>query len=462
MAGENRVVSQAEAGESPAGQAALAARIRPTFIAVAVMAGTMAFIAWEFTGVVAAPWLYGWVGYMLAVDAALLASLLLCALPSSPRRWPLRRWARFSRWISVAFSVGIVASVWFMLPPAGPDLRMLCILLYVWFIAVMMMSSGTLPNMIGCLALLASLLGFVVTSDITYRWEMAVFLVSVGAALVGIRRSIWRAADDAAAARALSEQAAVVLEQGLALVEAQRDAKTRFIAAASHDLQQPLQAARLFVEQLDTLPPGPARVRAQAGASSALRSSQALIGQMLDFLRLEADAEVARTRPLAIGTLLREVAAEHAPGTTMRLTAVGEVEAVADPAMLRRAVGNLVANAAKHSAGTRLLLIARRLGAGSEGRAVIWAVDDGRGVAPADRATLFDDFSQGARAAPGGFGLGLASARRLVAAMGGTIGLDPRWTGGAAFFIELPLAVPLTTEAAPRAAAPEVPRCAAA
>ena len=446
--GGRKRVADASGGDSEAMHGELSARVRATFVGVLVMAGTMAFIGWAFRGIVAPSLLYGWVGYMLAVDGGLLASLLLSAMPWSPVRWPIERWARFSRLFSVGFSAGVVVGVWILLPPAGPALRMLAVLLFVWFVAMMMMSSATLVNMVGCLALLASLLAFVVTSDMAYRWELAVFLVSLGAALVGIRRVIWRAADDAEAARALSERAAAVLEQGMALVAAQRDAKTRFIAAASHDLQQPLAAARLFVEQLGTLPPGVARTRALAGAGRALASSQALIGQMLDFLRLEADADVARPRAVAVGALLAEVAADQA-AAGMRVSAAGEVAAVADPVMLRRAVGNLVANAVRHSGGTRLLLIARRRGE----RAVIWVVDDGRGVAPGDRATLFDDFSQGADAAPGGFGLGLASARRLAAAMGGRIGLDPRWTGGAAFWIELPLATTV---------AKEVPACAAA
>lgn len=432
------------------------ARVRTTFIGVAVMAGTMAFIAWEFRGVVAPPLLSAWVGYMLAVDASLLASLVLTALPPSPWRWPVARWARVSRIFSVAFSLGVVVGVWILLPPAGPALRMLAFLLFVWFVAMMMMSSGALINMVGCLALLASLAAFVATSDMAFRWQLLLFLAGVGAALVGIRRAIWRAADEAAAARVLSEEAAATLSAALALMQAQRDAKTRFIAAASHDLQQPVQAARLFVDQLATAAAGPARDRAQAGAARALDASQALIASMLDFLRLEAGAVTARVRPVALAPLLADVAAtlgERARAQQVRIAVGGGTGwALADPVLLTRALGNLAANALDHADGTRLLLIARRRGACVR----LWALDDGRGVTPADRARLFDDYAQGAGTDPaaGGFGLGLASVRRLAAVMGGSAGLDARWTGGAAFYLDLPAAVaPAVMEEEPACAA---------
>ena len=81
----------------------------------------------------------------------------------------------------------------------------------------------------------------------------------------------------------------------------------------------------------------------------------------------------------------------------------------------------------------------RRAGADVE----VWVIDDGEGVATADQGRLFDDFSQGSRADSsnkGGFGLGLSSVRRLVELMGGTVDLDRRWAGGAAFSVRLPAA----------------------
>jgi signal transduction histidine kinase len=110
----------------------------------------------------------------------------------------------------------------------------------------------------------------------------------------------------------------------------------------------------------------------------------------------------------------------------------------ADPALLARAIDNLVVNAIRHSGGQRLLLGARRAGDG----VAIWVIDDGRGVAAGERDRLFEDYAQGAQAGPGGFGIGLASVRRLLALMAGEAGIEPRWTGGAAFRLWLPAARP--------------------
>jgi signal transduction histidine kinase len=71
----------------------------------------------------------------------------------------------------------------------------------------------------------------------------------------------------------------------------------------------------------------------------------------------------------------------------------------------------------------------------------IWVVDDGVGVGRIDAKHIFEDYYQGASEqgrARGGFGLGLASVRRLAALMDGVAGLDPRWRRGAAFYLEFP------------------------
>jgi signal transduction histidine kinase len=70
----------------------------------------------------------------------------------------------------------------------------------------------------------------------------------------------------------------------------------------------------------------------------------------------------------------------------------------------------------------------------------LWVIDDGVGVAEADAGRLFDDYVQGSDHGDeirGGFGLGLASARRMAGLMQGAVGLERRWRGGSAFWLEL-------------------------
>jgi signal transduction histidine kinase len=93
----------------------------------------------------------------------------------------------------------------------------------------------------------------------------------------------------------------------------------------------------------------------------------------------------------------------------------------------------------RHSAGRRVLVGARR----RQDRVRLWVIDDGHGIPVADRATLFDEFVQGSDHGDhvrGGFGLGLASARRMARLMGGDAGFDPKWERGSAFWLELPAA----------------------
>lgn len=435
-------------------------RAGPTMIGIVVMVTVLIFIGHEFSGIVAPLLLGAWLAFMGGAVLFLIATLAVFTVP----RWRQARSARF--WmhcisiVTVSFAGGIASSVWILLPPANDALRMLSIFLYVWFVAMVMMASATPLSAAGCLALIASLLAFVLTHPMPYAGPLAVFLLMVAAALLTMRRQIWRVADEAAAARAISVRAAESLERALAIVRAERDAKTRFIAAASHDLQQPIQAASLFLDTALDARDAAVRDQAASGARRALRSTQALIEAMLDHLRLEAGAIAPQPIDVALDDVIAAVALDHAPAAGSAGIAIATVDsrivATADPRLLQRALGNLVANAVRHSGGTRVLIGARLIG----GAARLWVIDDGRGVAEADVERLFEDFVQGSDHGAdnrGGFGLGLSSARHLAQLQGGALDLDRRWRGGSAFVISLQVArrteTPVTALEARRSAA---------
>ena len=415
---------------------------RPTTVGLLIMSAVLIFVEISIRPLAAQPLMIDlWVAAMAAVILA-IAALICVGVVRDAADAPLLVYMPVAAGLQTAMSWLIVVSVWILLPPSGADLRALMLMMYVWYIAtVVAASSAAVPVPArDIVALTVSMVGWVVWDRPPYWEAWAVFLTMAGATMLVFRRLIRRAVVAAIEARVKSELAEATTRSALAEAEAARDAKTRFIASASHDLQQPLQAAHLFFEAAVETGDAAARGRAIEGARAAFASTSALIGTMLDHLRLEAGAVRARPVRVALGTLIAEVAAEHAPGARaagmrLRVQPTGHA-AMADPQLLRRALGNLLTNAVRHARGEHILVGVRRRGA----ELTLWVIDDGEGVAAADAGRLFEDYSQGAAAAPGGFGLGLASVRRSLVLMGGAAGHDPRWTGGAAFWLRLPRA----------------------
>jgi signal transduction histidine kinase len=231
-----------------------------------------------------------------------------------------------------------------------------------------------------------------------------------------------------------------------AMSEAQRnervaqEAKARFLAAASHDLDQPLQSARLFFDQLVRSPYPEARDAAARSLSWAFDSMQDMVSQVTQFLQLESSAVVVRSEVTSVGPLLARAieAIEHRarPAGVELKTLPSSLSVIGDRTLIERTLGNFIGNALRHAKATRILVGARQYG----DLVRIWVIDDGVGVLPIDRGNLFDDYAQGSDhndEVRGGFGLGLASARRIAALMGGQVGLEPQWTSGSAFFLEL-------------------------
>ena len=409
-----------------------------TLVGVGIMTAVLIFIELAIRPLAARAWTVDlWVAAMAAVLVAATGLIGVSYLRDAADRG-IELYRRFAQALQSSMSALIVVSVWILLPPAGPDLRALMLMMYVWYIAtVVAASSAATPVPARDIALLTlSDVAWVVWDRPPYWQAWAVFLAMAGVTMLGFRRLIRRSVVAAIEGRMASEAAEAATRAALLQAEAARDAKTRFIASASHDLQQPLQAASLFFESAVETGDAAARQRAISGGRLAFASTQSLIRQMLDHLRLEAGAVTPKPALVALGPLIAAVAVEHVPtakAAGMQLIPLSSsLLVVADSALLRRALGNLVANAVRHAQGERVLIGARQ----RSGSAEIWVIDDGNGVADADRARLFEDYAQGSdhgSAVRGGFGLGLASARRSLALMGGTASLDPRWTGGAAF-----------------------------
>ncbi len=241
-------------------------------------------------------------------------------------------------------------------------------------------------------------------------------------------------------ARALAEQAQVELNKVLSEVKGQRDEVTRFLSSASHDLQQPIQAAQLFFDRAVVEPDIATRQRAIEGAGQAFEAAQSLLREMLEHLRLENRAINARLEPVDLNSLLHEIAIQYGALAGKSGILIKTLSTSHQPEgnlrLIKRILGNVVSNAIEHSGGARILIGTRRKGA----KILIYVFDDGNGVSPDLLETVFEEFGSHAEEGDGGninFGLGLFASRRLARAMGGNLILDRQWNCGSCFILEL-------------------------
>ena len=204
--------------------------------------------------------------------------------------------------------------------------------------------------------------------------------------------------------------------------------RSQTVAAIAHDLRTPLTRLRFRAEQ------APDSVRDRMAAD--IEEMDALIATAMAYVRGEATPD--RSEPFD----LAELAADCATGfseTGASVTFSGEppVPVVADPAALRRALANLIANAVKFGGGARVHAAA------ADGTAVLTVEDDGPGLAESELEAVFEPFYRGERSRSretGGAGLGLSVARQAARAHGGDVVLETRPGGGLTARLTLPLA----------------------
>ena len=230
-------------------------------------------------------------------------------------------------------------------------------------------------------------------------------------------------------------------------------AKTRFLAAGSHDLAQPINAARLFLSSVDRrgLPPPTATLIGQVEAS--LAAAENLLAGLLDISRLDAGAQEVHVEPFELDSLLQPLTAEFralAESRGLRLRSVpSRAVVLSDPRLLRRVLQNFLSNAVRYTRSGRVLLGCRRL----PGRLRVEVWDTGVGIPPDKQQEIFEEFRRlDAQHAGGerGMGLGLAIADRIARRLDHAIGLRS-WPGrGSVFSITMPLAPQLAPAPLPR------------
>lgn len=225
--------------------------------------------------------------------------------------------------------------------------------------------------------------------------------------------------------------------------EAASLAKSRFLAAASHDLRQPMHALNLYLGALQRqdLPAG-----ARALMQNVRQCTQAMDGlfeSLLDISKLDAGAVSPHVEPFAIGPLLQRIAIEfepqaHEKGLRLRVRAC-RAWVRGDPALVERIVRNLVSNAVRYTRQGRILIGCRR----AANRLAVQVHDTGVGIPPEQQALVFEEFYQVAnpeRDRTKGLGLGLSIVQRLAKLLDAPLTLRSRPGAGSMFALSLPIA----------------------
>jgi signal transduction histidine kinase len=234
------------------------------------------------------------------------------------------------------------------------------------------------------------------------------------------------------------------------LAEAAALAKSRFLAAASHDLRQPMHALNLYLGALDRFELPDAARPAMASARECAQTMDEMFRALLDISKLDASAMQANISTFAIAPLLEKikngfVQQAHAKGLELRVAPCSAFVS-SDPELLERVLANLVSNAVRYTTHGKILLGCRRTATGLR----VGVYDTGPGIAADQQRAVFEEFYQVGnpeRDRAQGLGLGLAIVQRLGVLLKAPLTLSSQVGTGSVFSIDVPRAEPDTAEA---------------
>ena len=237
------------------------------------------------------------------------------------------------------------------------------------------------------------------------------------------------------------------LAQAKAEAEDANISKTRFLAAASHDLLQPLNAARLYAtslcERLRHSDDLEETKRLAANVDNSLEAVEDILAALLEITQLDAGATRLEIANVDLDTLFRRLAIDFAPAAAkrhLRLAIVpSSLVVTSDRRLLRRMLQNLVSNALKYSISGGVLVGARRI-AGNRVRLDV--VDTGCGIPAAKQRLIFREFERLPTAGEHipGAGLGLSIVERLAHVLGHEVGVTSQVGKGSRFSLVVPRA----------------------
>lgn len=257
----------------------------------------------------------------------------------------------------------------------------------------------------------------------------------------GVNKMAEELAGTHASMRAHIEAATAELRTRKEEAERANSSKSRFLAAASHDLRQPMHALGLFISELSQCSLDDAGRSLLRQVTASARAMEDLLDSLLDISHLDAGALEPSLRAFPLQPIFERLAAtQHAAAAdnhvTLRIRPT-EAWCVSDPVLFERILNNLTSNAVRYSPGGKVLVACRR----RRGHWRIEVHDNGIGIPPEAQAMVFQEFVQlqnPERARDKGLGLGLAIVRRLTDLLGHPLTLRSSPQRGSSFTITVP------------------------
>ncbi|HED34651.1 MAG TPA: response regulator [Gammaproteobacteria bacterium] len=395
--------------------------------------------------------LLAWSGAIIVQSFALLLPLKLAFKRVNPPDKEMKKWGGMvTLALGVYTATGGAMGALFYLPEAI-EYQMLLGLFVVGSSAVLMISTSSyLPAYhITCAAILVPLfVRYLFHGDILH-WElaiaMAVYWITLTAGCHRINQSIVKSLGLGYRNQALVEEVTKQKE----VAEHANLAKSRFLAAASHDLRQPLQAQTLFVAELYTRLHEPEKCRViLSRLDESIHAMRGLFNALLDISKLDAGVVKPRVKDFKISSLLAVIEDEYAghvreKGLALKIrcrSSRGGQNLVVrtDPRLLDCVLRNLIVNAIRYTQSGKVLVGCRFRG---QYLAVeIW--DTGPGIAEKYQREIFQEFYQienQQRDRSQGLGLGLSVVRRITKLLGCSLRLDSVEGKGSRFTVMVPL-----------------------
>jgi signal transduction histidine kinase len=215
-------------------------------------------------------------------------------------------------------------------------------------------------------------------------------------------------------------------------------AKSRFLAAASHDLRQPLHALSLYSAALTVRAPTGDVGEIGRSISQTVQSLSALVESLLDISKLDAGAIKPHVQCVPVREVIERIEADYRPAALSKKLALrveaGGTEIETDPLLFERILRNLVDNAIKYTTSGSITLVAEPVGS----KVKVSVRDTGPGIPPEERERIFEEFYQignPERDRSQGLGLGLAIVRRLAGLLDSRVELESEVGRGSEFVV---------------------------